>query len=199
MQARLLLDGVAPDDMLAHWHTMLPEAMQRLGLDRAAMVSLFASVRDEWMAEDLPGWLGLNRIYDGVAAPVVQAQAQGEVYIVTTKQAHFTDTLLREMAGVELPMERIFSQTVSGQPKAEVLAMLQERHSDAAGMHFVEDKMGTLDKVARDPRLGDWRLYLVDWGYNTPEERARAQASDRIQLISRAQFGRLLQEGHAGC
>lgn len=192
MQARLLLDGVTPEDMLMQWHTMLPEAMQRLGLDRGELVSLFASVRDEWMAEDLPGWLGLNRIYDGVAAPVVQAQEQGEVYIVTTKQAHFTDTLLREMAGVQLPIERIFSQTVSGQPKAEVLAMLQERHSDAAGLHFVEDKMGTLEKVVRDPRLVQWQLYLVDWGYNTPEERARAQASDRIQLINEQQFAQLL-------
>lgn len=194
MQARLLLDGVTAEDMLAHWQTMLPDAMQRLGLDRGELVSLFAKVRDDWMAEDLPGWLGLNRIYDGVAAPVVQAQEQGaEVYIVTTKQAHFTDTLLREMAGVQLPMERIFSQTVSGQPKAEVLAMLQERHDDAAGMHFVEDKMGTLDKVARDPRLAGWNLYLVDWGYNTPEERARARACDRIQLIDCQQFGQLLR------
>lgn len=169
--------------------------MQQLNLDRGELVSLFARIRDEWMEENLREWLSLNRIYDGVAAPVVQAQQQGaEVYIVTTKQAHFTDTLLREMAGVQLPMERIFSQTVSGQPKAEVLAMLQERHSNAAGMHFVEDKMGTLDKVAQDPRLMDWKLYLVDWGYNTPEERARAQASDRIQLIGFEEFGQLLTQ-----
>ncbi len=107
-------------------------------------------------------------------------------------QAHFTDTLLREMADVHIPLERIYSQTVSGQPKAEVLVMLQEHHSGAKGLHFIEDKMGTLDKVSQDPRLRQWQLYLVDWGYNTPEERARAKASSRIQLINKEQFEALM-------
>lgn len=99
------------------------------------------------------------------------------------------------MANVHIPMDRIYSQTVSGQPKAEVLVMLQERHSDAVGMHFVEDKMGTLDKVAQDPRLQGWQLYLVDWGYNTAEERARAEASERITLINKEQFEALMTKG----
>ncbi len=86
IQARLLLDGVTPEAMLEQWHTMLPEAMQKMELDRGEMVALFGRVRDEWMADDLQGWLGMNGIYDGVAEPVRHAQQQGEVYIVTTKQ-----------------------------------------------------------------------------------------------------------------
>ena len=31
VQVRLLLEGTRPEDMLAHWHAMLPEAMQRFG------------------------------------------------------------------------------------------------------------------------------------------------------------------------
>lgn len=86
VQARLLLDGITPEEMLATWHTMLPKAMKQLNLDRGEMVALFGRVRDEWMAEDLQGWLSLNSMYDGVAAPVRGAQQQAEVYIVTTKQ-----------------------------------------------------------------------------------------------------------------
>jgi hypothetical protein len=50
------------------------------------------------------------------------------------------------MAKVPLDTDRIFSQTVSGQPKSEVLTMLQERHPSTQ-YHFIEDKMGTLEKV----------------------------------------------------
>lgn len=37
-----------------------------------------------------------------------------------TTQARFTEAILRQMAGIHFPMDRIFSQTVSGQPKSEV-------------------------------------------------------------------------------
>lgn len=61
-------------------------------------------------------------------------------------QERFTEALLRDMAKVPLPAGRIYSQTVSGRPKSEVLAMLQERHPGTQ-YHFIEDKMGTLEKV----------------------------------------------------
>ena len=49
------------------------------------LVALFSKVRDEWIAEDLNGWLAPNRIYEGVAAPVKQSMGSNEVYVVTTK------------------------------------------------------------------------------------------------------------------
>lgn len=61
-------------------------------------------------------------------------------------QERFTDALLRDKAQVNLPMDRIFSQTVSGAPKSEVLQMLAQRHP-SADYHFVEDKLSTLEKV----------------------------------------------------
>lgn len=61
-------------------------------------------------------------------------------------QERFTEALLRDMAKVPLPLDRIFSQTVSGRPKSEVLLKLAERHPRAS-YHFVEDKMGTLEKA----------------------------------------------------
>ncbi len=38
------------------------------------------------------------------------------------------------------------------------------------------------------PELQEWQLYLVDWGYNTREERERAEANPRISVINKAQF-----------
>ena len=57
------------------------------------------------------------------------------------------------MAGVDFPPDRIFSQTVSGKPKSEVLEALQARHAaDVQGFIFVEDKLSTLEKVAKARR-----------------------------------------------
>jgi hypothetical protein len=52
------------------------------------LVNLFGSVRDNWIAEDLAGWLAPNRIYPGVAEAVrsTLSSSDTEVYIVTTKQ-----------------------------------------------------------------------------------------------------------------
>lgn len=48
----------------------------------------------------------------------------------------------------------------------------------------------------RDAALSDWQLYLVDWGYNTPGERARAAQHPRITVITAPQFGKLLAGEH---
>lgn len=174
--------------MLNNWSTLLPSYMTKWKLDRGYLVDLFGSTRDEWMAEDLDDWLAPNRIYTGVPEimnTLINAP-NSEVYIVTTKQARFTETILKRMAGLDFPIERIFSQTVSGRPKSEVLLDLQNKHPEASsggGYHFVEDKMSTLDKVVNIPELEAWSLYLVDWGYNTAKERAAAAANPRIQLV----------------
>lgn len=99
--------------------------------------------------------------------------------------------LLKQMAGINMPLERIFSQTVSGQPKSEVLKMLQERHQGCE-YHFVEDKKSTLDKVEKISELDAWNLYLVDWGYNTEPERTSATADPRLSVIDVAAFQGLI-------
>lgn len=112
------------------------------------LVDLFGSTRDGWMKADLKGWLAPNKIYPGVSDTVKALVESQESYIVTTKQARFTETILSEMAGIQFPADRIFSQTVSGRPKSEVLENLQKAHPDAESYHFVEDKLSTLEKVS---------------------------------------------------
>lgn len=193
VQIRCLYEGTSVEDMLANWATMLPAKMDEWKLDRAEMVTLFKDVRDEWIRDDLAGWLAPNRIYDQVGPAVKAAMASEEVYIVTTKMAHFTELLLRDMASIDFPLDRIFSQTVSGSPKGEVLAKLDAANPGASALIFVEDKMGTLEKVCNDPPLDAWQLYLVDWGYNTVAERERAVANPRITLINQDEFVALMQ------
>ena len=106
-------------------------------------------------------------------------------------QARFTKAILEKMANINFPMDRIYSTTVSGQPKSEVLEMLQQQHPDFA-CHFVEDKLSTLQKVMPLDTLKMYHLYLVSWGYNTEDEKQFARDSDRIRLIDNSEFGKLL-------
>ena len=147
---RAILDGMSPEEMLESWGTILPELMDKYGMERSEMVDLFGSTRDDWIREDLQGWLAPNKFYPGIAESTKEAfdgPGGDAMYIVTTKQARFTEALMRDMAGIPFPLDRIFSQTVSGRPKSEVLAMLQERHPNAKSYRFFEDKMSTLEKM----------------------------------------------------
>lgn len=193
VQVRCLLEGVNVDDMLENWGTILQDYMKKWELDRSELVELFGSTRDTWMAEDMKSWLAPNRIYQGLPDALKSAMENDtkEVYIVTTKQARFTAALLKDMAGVNFPMERIFSTTVSGQPKSEVLAMLTEKHPDRQ-CYFIEDKISTLEKVSQQSEFDVWSLYLADWGYNTDKERKRAEANPRITVFGLTDFNALL-------
>jgi len=145
------------------------------------------------MARDLAGWLCANTFYPGAPEALAALKARGEAFIVTTKQARFTAALLAGQAGVPFPDDRIFSQTVSGEPKSKVLLKLEAEHPNAAGLYFVEDKLATLEKVAGEASCGKWQLFLVDWGYNTEAERTRAKgrSDGRIKVIGVAELAGL--------
>ncbi|EIE27437.1 hypothetical protein COCSUDRAFT_26736 [Coccomyxa subellipsoidea C-169] len=187
VQIRCLLEGDSEEDILNNWHTILPDRMARWQLDRSELVDLFGDFRDEWIARDLDGWLNANEIYEGLPDILTHLMQQHDLYIVTTKQARFTEALMHNMAKVPISPDHIFSTTVSGQPKSDILKDLQQQHPGTS-YHFVEDKLSTLEKVCKVPELQEWQLYLVDWGYNTREERERAEANPRISVINKAQF-----------
>jgi len=196
VQVRILLEQAAtPAQVLSSWSSLLPEYMRRWQLERGELVELFGSTRDAWMLEDPQGWLAPNALYPGVADALRAALADpaAQVYIVTTKQARFTHALLRDLAGVELPMERIFSQTVSGRPKTEVLERLAAQAPAGARLVFVEDKLSTLRAVEQSAGFEAWELYLVAWGYNTEEE--RRSVGPRIRLLELGGLGGVLQCG----
>ena len=144
---------------------------------------------------DFDGWLKPNELYPGVAEAVLAAQGRDDaaVKIVTTKQGRFALAILEKMGGIVIPEEDMYSTTVSGIPKADVLRSLGT--SGRPRKIFVEDKLSTLEKVCKASDLDDWELYLVDWGYNTASERARAAANPRIEVIGVDAFISLLRKG----
>ena len=61
-------------------------------------------------------------------------------------QARFTEAILRDKAHISSLSDRIFSTAETGHPKSNVLVDLEKQHPGTE-YHFVEDKLGTLEKV----------------------------------------------------
>ena len=201
--ARALLEelpGHSADDIIADWGGLMPGLMSRWGLDRAEMVAGYGKIRDDWMAADLAGWLAPNRIYPGVAEACIAAEESDtcDLYVVTTKQARFASAIMERKGNLVVPDSRVYSQTVSGLPKTDVLADLGAAAAPDARKIFVEDKLSTLEKVCACDGLEEWELFLVDWGYNTEAERSRAAANPRIQVIAVEDFVGMLRGAAEG-
>ncbi|XP_073144010.1 uncharacterized protein [Henckelia pumila] len=99
-------EGLTVQGILDNWFEIKPVIMAEWDEIRDPLIDLFGKVRDEWIDNDLAGWIGANRFYPGV--PDALKFASSKLYIVTTKQSRFADALLRELAGVAIPVERIY-------------------------------------------------------------------------------------------
>lgn len=183
-------EGLKIEGILENWSNLKPVIMEEWGEDTQALIDLFGKIRDEWIDKDLTTWIGANRFYPGV--PDALRFASSRIYIVTTKQGRFADALLRELAGVTIPPERIYGLGTG--PKVEVLKKLQKQQEhQGLTLHFVEDRLATLKNVIKEPELDGWNLYLGDWGYNTQKEREEAAGIARIRLLELSEFSKKLK------
>ncbi|GAV81738.1 hypothetical protein CFOL_v3_25192 [Cephalotus follicularis] len=183
-------EGLTVEGILENWSKLKPVIMEEWSENKDALIDLFGKVRDDWMDNDLATWIGANRFYPGV--PDALKFASSRIYIVTTKQSRFADALLRELAGVAIPPERIFGLGTG--PKVEVLKQLQRKPEHRGlTLHFVEDRLTTLKNVIKETELDGWNLYLGDWGYNTREEREEAARITRIQILQLSDFSNKLK------
>ncbi|KAF5731743.1 hypothetical protein HS088_TW18G00428 [Tripterygium wilfordii] len=183
-------EGLTVERILEEWIKVKPVILEEWGENRDELIDLFGKIRDEWMDNDLKTWIGANRFYPGV--PDALKFASSKIYIVTTKQGRFADALLRELAGVTIPTERLYG--LGSGPKVEVLKQLQKKpEHQGLTFHFVEDRLATLKNVIKDPELDGWNLYLGDWGYNTQKERKEAASIPRIHLLELSDFSKKLK------
>ncbi|KZV35317.1 hypothetical protein F511_40643 [Dorcoceras hygrometricum] len=77
-------EGLTIEGILENWFQIKPVIMAEWDEKRDPLIDLFGEVRDEWIDNDLTGWIGANRFYPGV--PDALKFASSKLYIVTTKQ-----------------------------------------------------------------------------------------------------------------
>ena len=190
-----LLNGVADGEILARWPELVPELLAQAGVEKAPLAEAMDGVRDRWIQADLDDWLSYQRFYPGVIDRIQGAIAAGvELVIISTKEGRFIQQLLAQ-GGVALPADgplgpdpihRILGKEVK-RPKYETLRQIKAA-SPGASLWFVEDRVKALQSVQQQPDLGDIKLFLAYWGYNTEADRALAAPGSGLQGLSLAQF-----------
>ncbi len=179
---RLLQQGTTLEAIKANDQAMVQVLLGELEQDVAFLKQLFGTTRDKWIAQARDEWVAMNPLFDGIAEKLHQLNGQ-DWYIVTTKQERFVEQIL-QANNVALPndifgLDRKMSKEV-------VLQALLEKYPTRA-LCFIEDRLPTLLNVMQNEHLNSVAVQLVDWGYNTEQDKQVAREK-QIQLISLHEF-----------
>ncbi len=174
-----------PEDLIASdWLNLASQILADEKLSSKDVVQVLDEVRDRSIDQDLPAWLNLQRCYPGTIEKLLALPPTIQPVIITTKDGRFTRQLLEDR-GVQLPAEAIFGKERK-KSKTDTLRQLLTSQPDQ--IWFIEDRLPTLRTISHQPDLDSVQLFLADWGYNTPAERAVAQDNDRVKLLSIDKF-----------
>lgn len=184
-----LMLGVSENKIEEEWAAIAQKLLQQENLAAADIGKKLDRIRDEWISQDLDGWLGLHRFYPGVVEKLRSLKSSSvQPIVITTKEGRFVNQLLQQQ-GIQLPEQSILGKE-SKRPKYQIIRELIAITTETpVTLWFVEDRLKTLQLVEQQADLDNVRLYLADWGYNTAAERAIADQNSRIQLLSLSQFG----------
>lgn len=202
VMARLILEDEGNvQHILADWEPLLAATLAAWGEGTgASLASAFEAHRAEQMQVNPDRWISLNPLYPGVASAL--SDSPYPFYIASSKAAGRLVTLLNASLGmgVEEGSPRLFASLIP--PNERKIAALREIAGrpvaqGGATLHFVDDRFETLEAIAEQAPdlMSSWQLYLADWGYNTPQERAAAAALPGVRLLTRPQFCELLRWG----
>ncbi|NJL62959.1 MAG: HAD family hydrolase [Methylacidiphilales bacterium] len=185
---KALVEEIPEETIIKDWSSITKTILSRHNLQSSEIALRLDKLRDEWIENDLEDWMSLHRFYPGVADRIRSILAsEVQLYIVTTKEGRFAHKLLKK-EGLDLPREVIFGKEVK-RPKYEILRELKQKAGGSqASMWFIEDRLNTLQLVKQQSDLDDVKLFLADWGYNTPSERVIAHNDRRVNLLSLGQF-----------
>lgn len=53
--------GLTVEGILENWSKLKPVILEEWNENRDDLIALFGKVRDEWIENDLSGWIGANR------------------------------------------------------------------------------------------------------------------------------------------
>jgi phosphoglycolate phosphatase-like HAD superfamily hydrolase len=191
---KALTEKISEETILKDWATITQRILQENNLNSQDLAMKLDTIRDAWIENDLEDWMSLHRFYPGVVEKIKNIIASDiKVYIVTTKEGRFVHKLL-EKEGINLPREVIFGKEVKCSKSQVLRDIKNDGNQITQNIWFIEDRLKTLHSVKAQPDLGDVRLFLADWGYNTPSDRLVAHNDSQIHLLSLADFAKDFDE-----
>ncbi|KAJ1433653.1 hypothetical protein B484DRAFT_326659 [Ochromonadaceae sp. CCMP2298] len=197
--------------ILEDWNAHFRDALlARYGSTKEGLIASFGQTRDTMIEEEFPFWVSLNKIYPAVLGSLRTISSDtcvgtkvnpflDSVFVITTKQERFVRAILENNGFNIFDLDNAYGS------KVRVLQELTRRLAASAEqcaqeeqptLHFVEDRyetlLATLAHKAAHPLSLNVKCYLVDWGYNTPEQRRAARENPEVELISQEEFGALV-------
>jgi hypothetical protein len=145
-------------------------------------------VRREWITADRAGWIARNTSYCRLEELRNLVAEPDRAVLVTTKEGEFARLILDDWRVHLADIQGKEAGTHKCDNLRALISAYTTAHNRRPRVWFVEDRFETLEHVTTHPDLEDVGLYLAAWGYNTPETRARAAASDRVRLLELEQF-----------
>ncbi|MGF1494411.1 MAG: HAD family hydrolase [Microcoleaceae cyanobacterium] len=107
---RALIQNISEAEILQNWPAVLTRLVEQAKPDASTLGPLLDQVRDQWIQQDLTGWLALHRFYPGVTDHLKRMLASPiKLVIITTKEERFTRSLLQQ-ADLEMPEGTVFGK-----------------------------------------------------------------------------------------
>lgn len=183
---RAMVLGISYAEILQNWSNISKQIIDSEILNPPEISKQLDTIRDLWIESDVEEWLALHRFYPGIINRLGEIMNSAtELYIVSTKEGRFIDRLLQQN-DIKLPSTSIIGKECK-QPKYETLSQLINQR-DNISLWFVEDRLKTLETVQKKLDLENIQLFLADWGYNTLQDREKADSDSNIHLLSLQQF-----------
>lgn len=189
------------EEILESWEHLLPQMIEKYGLNEGEMKKYFEQHRNTIMTG--PGssemWMQLNQPYAGVKE--LLQTAPFPFYIASSKAAHRISAICKDALGLDIPADspRMFAALLPpNEAKIQALKTIEQRpvcQAPGVRLHFVDDRYETLKAMVDDGGLGRWNLYHAAWGYTTPKEVQEARATKGVQVIQLAEFVELMKWG----
>lgn len=180
---RLLHQQVALQPNCSNYAACIQTLISDNGFNLDALQLLFGRTRDAQIEENEAKWLSNNPLFARVLAKLKNVKAE-DWLIITTKQERFVKKIL-EGNHISLADDHLFGLDKK-QSKQAVLEKLVTDYPDRP-ITFIEDRLPTLLGVQQNPALTSITLQLVDWGYNTLEDR-EAAIEQGIEVITFESF-----------
>ncbi len=175
---RMLFLGESFESISKSYADKIPALITEVNTSVSDLKNLFGQTRDIWIANDLPSWIKMNPLFDGVASKLKKLGQDNPWYVVTTKHERFVKLILKANS-IDLPNERVFGLD-RNMSKVDVLKQISQTYPQQP-IYFAEDRLPSLINVSKVEELTHVKLIFALWGYNTDDDKA---AASRLNIIS---------------
>ncbi len=185
--AEMIVNDFDDTDIRSDFSSLCSQLAARFRVEREELIEMFGAARDRWIDDDIDGWIRTHQFYPGTIDTIKRLRERMvDLAIITTKEKRFASRLLGPF-DLRVSEDRVFG-LAEGTKSDVLLRLSSEAPATAGSIIFIDDRLETLETIRDTTGLEMVELYLASWGYNSMEQRKRAEADSRINVLSLGEF-----------